>query len=87
MAVQVRFEDWHDCVHIINCLLAVADTRGPENRVLAGRLTRIANDLGDAVDACPVRDWPELERPLRPSIPYETLKKAVDEAGYDLLES
>lgn len=92
MAIAVRFEDWHDAVHIINCLLAVADTRGPQGEVLARRLTRIANDLGDAIDACPVRDHvhgppADWERPARPAIQYEALKKAVDEAGYDLVVS
>lgn len=93
MAVQVSFADWHDAVHIINCLLAVADTRGPESQVLAARLVRIANDIGDAIDACPVRDFPQVNgldgftMPTRPAIQYKTLKKAVDEAGYDLVES
>lgn len=89
MAVVVRFEDWHDAVHIINCLLAVADTRGPDGVILARRLTRIAYDLGDAIDACPVRDFPNREspRPSRPARQYEASKKAVDEAGYDLVVS
>jgi len=78
MAVTVRFEDWHDCVHIINCLLAVADTRGPEGAVLANRLNRIANDLGDAVDRCPVGVPPAT---------YKITKKEVDESGYDLVVS
>lgn len=84
MAVIVRFDDWHDAVHVINCLLAVADTRGPDGAILARRLTRIANDLGDAIDACPVRDFPV---PAEPAAPYRASKKAVDEAGYDLVVS
>lgn len=79
MAITVHFEDWHDAVHIIQCLLSVADTRGPDGAILAKRLTRIANDLGDAIDRCPVRDFPV---PTEPAAPYRTTKKAVDQAGH-----
>lgn len=53
MAVTVTYSDASALADIIDCLLEQADAVAGDRATLAARYTRLANELGDAVDALP----------------------------------
>ena len=86
MAVIVKIQDWHDAVHIINCLKSVAETRGPNGRLLAKRLNRIADDLADALDAGNVGGPTPVLPDILPTIQYTALAEQLEAAGYHIVD-